>query len=70
MKENQNANYEGVTDLPSRNVSRDGMQQENGSSRSVTAAPAAEQAQETSKPDQAAAASKVEQVTLNLTGVT
>ena len=33
-------------------------------------APAAEQAQETSKPDQAAAASKVEQVTLNLTGVT
>ena len=34
------------------------------------ASPAAEQAQETAKPDQATAASKVEEVTLNLTGVT
>ena len=34
------------------------------------ASPAAEQAQEAAKPDQAVAAAAVEEVTLNLTGVT
>ena len=34
------------------------------------ASPAAEQAQETAKPNQSMAAAKVEEVTLNLTGVT